>query len=150
MGVSTNASICYGVWVGDETLPWQKEDLGLEDWWFRETGFVRKSPPIYNEDGNYINGVEPPKDVVEAYHEEENLWMEDHPIPFELENACSSEYSVWILAVPGTRTTARRGHPVKLEYIAIIDDLVISTFREFIRKYEIDGGECWWLYSYWG
>lgn len=72
------------------------------------------------------------------------------PIPFEVENYCSGEDPMYILCVPGSVTMACRGYPQFLEDLHS-DDLPVSEFEKFLKKYKLSkNSPKWLLFSYWG
>lgn len=92
MGRSLSVTVAFG-WpitldeYGEEPLtplPWATEDgeSDLDDWWLQTTGFTEPSP--YDENG-MDNGT--PADVISAWWEARRAWLNEHPIPIELEYA---------------------------------------------------------------
>jgi len=156
MGTSTDGEICYGVFVGEETLPWQDEDdqdcdMDEEEWWRRETGFVRQHRELFTDVGSYIDGDKPPAADISDYYKEQRDWIEQHPLPFEMVNACSGDYPMWIFAVPGTLISASRGDPVSINLDSFdVPTEALKAFNQFVAKYGIEGDAGWWLSSYWG
>ena len=78
--------------------------------------------------------------------------MEENPIPVELVNVCSGDYPVYIVAVPGTLTTAHRGSPVAFNSRELFIPLPTEyeSFLEFCAEHKIEGRTSWYLSSYWG
>ena len=158
MSISSDAQISYGVLIEEEgmadMLPWIRE--GGEEfgsWWLRETGFEH-SFEIYDGKGDYVNGMKPPDNIINKYYEEEDLWMKDHPFPFEEVNYCSSDTPMYILAIPGTTLTASRGYPAMFNPTTSLFGMERQTQRllDFCEKYNIKytKGPGWFLSSYWG
>ncbi len=102
MGTSTDGIICMGIFTGEESpfevcsrtgdLPDADDFIyDAEGWWFAYKGY--DGPDDYTA---------------------EKEWLEENPMPFEMFNTCSGDYPMWIIAVPGTGITARRGYPEKI------------------------------------
>lgn len=112
MGQSTNAQLCYGIAFDEDTeFPWHAEqfDGEIEQWWRELLGY-KPSFELFNEDGDWLDGVMPPNEQIEAYFAERKKFDKDHPaLPVEVVPHCSCEYPMYILAVPGTLKTAYRG-----------------------------------------
>lgn len=153
MGVSTDGQICYGVLFEEGFhFPWG-ESYDIEDWWMRTSGY-KPSVEIYNEKGEYINGVRPERSVLDNYFEERGKFRDEHPVPVEMVNACSYDYPVWIVALKETFFKANRGYPVIIkEENIIITEEQRTALLDFFKKFDIDieGKEPnWYLSSYWG
>ena len=158
MGVSTDGQICYGIAFDEETeFPWGEDEI--EDWWIEKVHGFKPSRQLYDDEGQYIGGVRPPDDVMDAHFAELRAFREAHPLPVKLVNHCSYDYPMYILAVPGTHKMARRGFP------EAIDPASLSVTQEqreallaFCREHGIgtlNGIEVldepkWWLSSMWG
>jgi len=154
MGQSTNAQLCYGIAFDEDTeFPWHGEqfDGEIEQWWRELLGY-KPSFEIYDEDGNYLGGVEPSKEKIKAYYAERDQFDKDHPsLPVEVVSHCSGEYPMYILAVPGTLQIAHRGYPeiVKPENLYVspgrVDALVAFCNAHGIQVSPPE----WWLSSNW-
>jgi len=152
MGLSTNGEISYGV-LFDEgyEFPWGDKDI--DDWWLDVNGF-KHSFEIFDEHGEYLNGVRPSDDVIDKWFEEkEDFKKTIPPLPVEMVNYCSGDYPMYILAIPGTVQTANRGYPTKVSPgDMMISDSSLNSFREFITRFELKPSdtENWYLTSYMG
>ncbi len=148
MGTSTDASIGFGIAMEDGfEFPWdiindeEEEDYeddeygDYEKWWRRQNNF--SNPYSWQDD---------------KYWEYQRNWDLSNPLPFDLENCCSGDYPVYVLLVPGTCQTARRGYPESFDpKILKVEEAALNRFLEFIKKYEIPFEEPkWLLFSYWG
>lgn len=151
MGVSTNGQICFGL-IFDEghEFPWNAAGQGLDDWWRDQSGY-KPSKVVYDDSGNYMPGIT--KDDIDAHYKERREWDAAHPCPVEEVNYCSGDCEMFILAIPATVKTARRGYPV-----VINRDLDFEfkpgdrkAFLDFIEKYECYGEHlpAWYLSSLW-
>lgn len=88
MSVSTDGQLCYGILCGEDIeFPWddQQYDGDIDLWWATICGFL--------------------------YDQEYLDFLTNHPLPVELVNYCSAGYPMYILAVPLSGTSARRGYP---------------------------------------
>lgn len=153
MGVSTNGQICYGVLLEDGAeLPWEQEEGGqdIDDWWRNQTGYV-PSKPVYDGDGDRLQGIT--QDDIEAYYAERRKWDEAHPCPVEMVNVCSGDCPIYIVAIPSTVKSARRGYPEKIDVQAdfALDPKLEIELCEFCVKYgiEYEDSPAWYLSSLW-
>lgn len=139
MGTSTNAIIAFGIQLEEGfEFPWDDEndENDCVDWW--------------RELNNYNN----PYDwkIDKDYWKYQNEWDKENPIPFEIENYCSQECPMYILAVKGTVKTAERGYPNDFNPNDLkVDPESLNIFKRFIDKYKIsDENPKWLIFSYWG
>lgn len=152
MGTSTNGQLCYGVaFEEDFDFPWG--DGEIEDWWTYKVHGFKHSFELFDSDGNYLNGREPPKDEVSRYFEERRAFDAAHRLPVELVNYCSGDYPMYAVAVPGTVRTATRGSPTSIDPASLV---VADDGRAALLKFFADHGieaptaPAWLLTSYWG
>ncbi len=155
MGVSTDGQICYGICFEEDTVfPWDAEEFDgdIEDWWVDGANGYKPPFEVYDEKGNYLNGVKPSEETLSAYYAPRWKFKKEHPLPIEMVNGCSRDYPVWILAAKGLTLSANRGYPKSFEPSALVAtgkqtvDLI-----EFCKIHDIDtnGAEPkWWLSSY--
>lgn len=148
MGQSTDAEIAFGVDLGegeDCTFPWDAGDI--EDWWRKFNGFVNPIPePEWDAERT------PERDAqVTAYFKASRDWYNANPLPVDLISHCSGDYPMYILAVPGTHTSASRGYPIKLDPNDFARNPNTIEFREFCEKHNIEPNEepAWLLFSTW-
>lgn len=157
MGVSTDGQICYGILIDEEEgLPWENEefDWTIENWWRKLQGF-QSSAPILDDEGNYLNGVEPTEEQEAFYFKERKAFDQAHPLPlaFESVNVCSGNNPEYILAIPDTCLTANRGYPKSFAPgQLVVSEESRAALVKFCQDYEIatDGEPKWWLSSYYG
>jgi hypothetical protein len=152
MTVSTNGEICYGIVFEDGfAFPW---DDGIEDWWLETIHNFRPSVQLFDASGNYIKGVEPSKEAIDAYFQEKRDFEKAHPLPVELINYCSGDYPMWIVALPDVGLRAKRGYPTSFNPAElVVTDEQRKTLLDFCKAHKIDIGDeqpKWWLSSYWG
>lgn len=155
MGVLTNGQICYGnVYEEGFEFPWDAApfDGDEEGWWRVECGY-KPSQVLFDDKGNYLNGIKPSDEAVRAHFAEQQAFDDAHPLPVGLVNYCSGECPMWILAVPSTVRSNRRGYPRPFDP----QELVVSSdekkaLYEFCVKYNLisDTDAGWYLTSYWG
>jgi hypothetical protein len=152
MGVSTDGQICFGILLPDEeNLPWGEEDC--KKWWREVNGYT---PPfqIYDKYGDYIDGQKPKENIIDEYYKHQREWENLHPLPVELVNVCSGDYPMYIVAVPSSVSSARRGYPEAFNPDACkVSENEITSLIEFVRKYFPDlqfNNPQWYLSSYWG
>ena len=149
MGVSTDGSICYGIWFGEEDFefPWSTEKFyhDIDDWWAMQNNFL---------DGmNYeeFSAKFPEKN----YFAERKECFKAHPCPIGVVNVCSCEYSMEILAVADSVRTCSRGYPTQLNIVELLATVTKESHADllaFCDKYNIDIGDNepqWWLGSLW-
>ena len=161
MGDRASSTICLGVRVEGENVPWKDCDDGEEEWWRSETGFVRQGPELYTPDGNsYLGGAEPSEEAFAAYFAEPREWSEVHPLPVQIVRTGSGYDGDTdeIIAVPGTVKSTDWDEPIEFDPVAMVGKLytdlelaaAYTRFRMFQAKYKILGQPAWLLSSYWG
>ena len=155
MGQSTDAQLCYGIAFEEGTeFPWtdDKYDNDIDDWWLEVQGY-KPTVEIYDEEGDFINRVNPGDDVVNAYYNERAEFRRTmKPLPVELVTHCSCDYPMHILAVKGTLVTASRGYAEEID----VNNLgVYQEDKDALLKFcgdygiEYETGPRWWLSSLW-
>ena len=155
MGISTDGQICYGVLFEDDyEFPWDAEEYGgdIEAWWRAVNGY---QPPfeLYDSDGNYLDGIEPPQMRIDAYFGARHEWDEQHAVPVARVNACSGDHPLYIVAVPSTVRKAYRGWPETFNPTDLqVDSTAVDELCEFCDKYGLayQGEPAWYLSSYYG
>jgi len=144
MSTSTDGQICFGVLVDE--LP----DDNLDSWWLDVLGY---EPPFkLYESGSYINGVKPSEDKIKEYYAHKFDFQEIHPLPVTLINYCSRDHPMYILAVPSSVRSARRGYPEPFDPAGLkVEQNEVEKLLRFCDDYNL---KCswprWWLSSYWG
>lgn len=155
MTVSTDGQLCFGYLIDEDTvMPWDADpwDGDADDWWFEAILGFKPSKQIYDEHGDYLDGVQPVD--VDQYYAERRDFRAGHPsLPVELVNVCSVDYPQWIIAVPSTCMSCSRGYPERFvpSELAVLPEQ-IEALEEFLTTHAIDhdGGPSWYLSSYWG
>lgn len=155
MGVSTNGQICYGVILDEEEeYPWQEFDDDIDEWWTCGILGFKHSFEMFTPEGNWIGGKEWPREERDKYYQEKRDFEQANPkLPVELVNYCSGDYPMWILAIPDTCNSARRGYPESFNPAdLIVTDEQKQGLIEFCEKYGIKYQiePSWYLSSYWG
>lgn len=163
MGTSTNGEISFGIMFEEDfEFPWDEEmDDGenshnfegdIEEWWRLMNGFSIADSP-YDQQGNYKPGVKEGDPRINAYHERQCEWDKAHPLPVQLVNYQSGDCPAYILAVPQSVITARRGCPevLKIEELNT-NEAATTVLVEFCKRFGIEHDQQpkWWLSSYWG
>lgn len=154
MGVSTNGQICFGILLEEGvTLPWADDDgeRYIDDWWRDQCGYV-PTKQLYDEDGKHLPGVT--KQDVDDFYKHRREFDAAHPCPVVMVNVCSGDCPVYIIAIPDTVKSARRGYPEKIDRDAdfALNPKLVQLLEEFVDKHEIEyeDGPHWYLSSYWG
>src|SRR3990167_1884691 len=145
MTQSTDGQICFGLMFEEDTVfPWCKEgeDGDIENWWIFQT-CGKWAPPfeLYDEDGEFIGGVEPPQHKKDKYYEAKREFEKKAapPLPVELVNYCSGDNPIYILAVPSTCRSASRGYPEEFHPMDLkVTQQEIDALIEFCRKFGIE------------
>lgn len=142
MGTSTNATVAFGIDLGEE-LPeaWRKdEEEGGFEWAVLAAADSGVPPPS----GDY-NGNDP---AWPAYWAAQRKAVADFPVT--LVTHCSGDYPMYFLAINGTEVTASRGTPVKLDQ-QVVSRASVEAMQQFCLKHGIDWQEpAWHIFSYWG
>ena len=150
MGQSTDASICYGIPFDEGTeFPWDDYD-DFDDWYLYEVLGYKPSIKLYDDDGEYINGVRPAQNLIDKVYDEKEVFIENNPkCPVELITHCHHEYPMYIIALRDTEQTANRGTVEEVNPLITHNPNIIT---EFLQKYNIEYTQepKWLLYSYWG
>jgi len=150
MGMSTVATLCYGVIpIEDEdelVLPWNTEENGgdIDHWWTYEIQGFKHSFEIYHNH-NYIDGIEPPPDIIEAYYKELFDFRKTEPkLPVDPIYQGDDNYP--ILAIPGTVIKAYDGEATRI-YPGNMDYLLEEkqSLLEFCEGFGIKHSEPGWL-----
>ncbi len=166
MGQSTDGQICFGVLFPDGVeFPWDKEaDGDHEEWWRKVQGYEEPFSP-WDEKGEYAKGFTRDDPRIDKYFEHRRAFDKAHPFPAELVNVCHIDSPIWILAVPSTCKTARRGYPEAFDPASLAvteqDVAKLKTFlaehikfdpEEFSHDKDFDATLTpkWYLSSYWG
>jgi len=153
MTVSTDGQICYGIRIPEgAALPWEKWDNDIENWWLFGVCGYRNPFELYNDRGEYLDGVRPPQETIERYYATRRAFQTDYPMPVTLVNCCSHEYPIYIVAIPRTVISAHRGdpqeiHPRGLTITEHERDLLIRFCKD--HGIETIGHPTWWLSSLW-
>jgi hypothetical protein len=71
--------------------------------------------------------------------------------PFEIVYHCACEYPMYILAVPGTVSTAYRGYPCVVDDLHVDPASAVKFYAAIEKCFGITGVNAKWLLSsYWG
>lgn len=149
MGTSTNAILCFGLAVDEDDPPEWLDDP--PEWW-RHGGGYRPAPEIYTAAGEWLGGKRPPQDQINAYFAHRSAWDAAHPMPVEVVIHCTGDEPMYIIAVPGTVTEARRGSPREIDPNKLaVSPAEVAVLRAFVAEHGVttDGEPRWWLCSLW-
>lgn len=157
MGTSTDGQICYGI-AFDEgfEFPWHDDDGGdIESWWIDKVHGYKPPFECYDADGNYLPGFDDKDPRVNEFFDHRRAFAKSHPLPVEEVNYCSADYPMWILAVPGTVKSARRGFPEEFDPTKLVVSAEeTAALLTFCKEHRIEvlkeNKPRWWLSSYWG
>jgi hypothetical protein len=165
MGVSTDAKLAYGIafpegfefpWTGTEDRDgdgYVDDGVDPEDWWRERNGYVQ-TPQIDYSNFNEDRGKPEWKAAWDEMYAHRKAFDLEHPIPFEVVYHCSDDYTMHILAVPGTEIVACRGDakvidPLQLQAMLLGKVQDVLRFKEFVETYIAPVvAEC--EESYWG
>lgn len=151
MGISTDGILCFGIMLEEEIeLPWGKDDI--EDWWIYEVKGYKNLYEVYDDKGEYINGVKPAEEVIDKYFEARRKFKEKNPLPISLVLHCSCDYPLYIVSLPHLNFYAERGYPEKIDpeklNVKTRDvDLIVNFCKE--HNLETVGEPNWYLCSLW-
>ena len=153
MGISSDAMICYGVMLmEDEQFPWddKKWEGELEEWWAYEVCGYKNPFELYDENGEYLTAEAPSESKIDEYYLSKFNFMKQNKSPVVLVTHCSYDYPMYILAMPGTVSTAIRGYPVELDPLKLFesDDEAEKKLVDFYEKYckgQMESEEPSWL-----
>lgn len=156
MSTSTNAVLFYGYAFDDEDqVPWPAnlddgdEEEDWEDRWARLNGLLEPTEPY----GDEPRGIETP-----ARRKYSEYWAAKRELAkaagVEIDTHCHSDCPMYLVAIPSTKRTARRGDPLALDALVVPEgaDEQLHTFMAKMGIEKPPGQERprWWLVSYWG
>ncbi len=157
MSTSTDGQISYGIYFEEGyEFPWGEEgewEGDIDEWWLVESGWKWSKQKPYDNNGNYTSGISKGHPLIEEYFDSRHAWKRANPCPVVQVNYQSGEVLAYILAIPSSVLTARRGYPEVFSPNSLIEtEEMKKTLIEFCKKYEIehDTDPCWYLSSYWG
>ena len=118
MGSTTYGQICFGVlFPEDYEFPWDSFEGagGIDEWW--RSHVCGYSPPfqVFDREGNYIDGEEPPQEVIDEYYQHRRDFDEEHPLPFQVVNCSWVDDPRWVIAVPESCLSAEWGSPTEFK-----------------------------------
>lgn len=157
MGVSTDGHICFGIAFEDGfEFPWDTEesDQDIDSWWVYGVLGFKHSFELYDEKGEYLNGVKPPQEDTDRYYDEKRQFeVKNKKLPVQLVNYCSGGYPMYILAVPRTYLSCSRGYPADFDpsELTVTEEEKAALLQFCIdHGIEHDAEPKWLLSSYWG
>lgn len=82
MGMDAKCDIAYGFVVEEGELPWRcKEyDYDIDDWW-RETQGYKPPFQLFDDEGNWLPGMEAEKAKQDEYYAHRHNWDDANPCP---------------------------------------------------------------------
>ncbi len=155
MGISVDATICFGVVVDSGDLPWKKYDPETgeniyeseEDWW-REINGYKNPYEIWEDADNKKPGITDEDE--ERYYDYIHQWDKRYPMPFELLYFWSYDNTDnFILCVPSSIICADGCEKLNISKIKVSNQAK-EKFREFLKKYKIKKQPTWLLSALYG
>ena len=155
MSVDTDGQICFGVLLEEGIeLPWDSHGNDMESWWLEVVLEDKPSFELFNEQGGWIDGKEPARELIDQYLDEQRKFWNSHPkIPIEIFNGQSGDYPLYILAVKGSTLIASRGSPESFDPLQlVVSDEQVKELTDFCKRFGIvyENPPQWYLSSYWG
>jgi len=155
MGTSTDGQLCFGVSFPEEhEFPWG--EFEVEEWWFEKILGYKHPFEIYDDTGNYIDGVAPDEDLSNEYYAHYSNFRDANPMPVEVVMHCSYNYPMIIIAAKESLHCNSRGYPevINTETLVVTDESR-QAVADFCKKYceitsDVDLEPKWYLTSMWG
>lgn len=153
MGVSTDAILCYGISFEEDTqFPW--DEYEFEDWWYYNRLGFSPTEEIYDEYGEYLEGIAEGDPRISKYYQEKRDFKQLQPeCPYELVTHCYHDEPMYILALARTVLTANRGRPQQFDPSElVVTEVAKQALVDLCIDYEIEAlaEPAWYLSSYWG
>jgi len=150
MGQSNKGQICYGIlFEEDYQFPWDKDGDEIDDWWIWKILKFKHTIELFDENGNFLNGIKPTQEQLDYYFNEiDRFKSENEQLPVTLINCCSNDYPIYILTIPCSIRNCDRGEPFEFNP----KDLIISEEQKeilinFCKKYNLEMNEPRWYLS---
>lgn len=149
-----DGQLCYGILFEENyEFPWDSRewDGDIDNWWLYKVHRYTNPFELFDEEGNWINGVEPAEEIIDQYYGERRKFRENRPpLPVELVNCRSCDYPIYILAIPDSVRIAHRGYPRKVipvDFSSLIGghDLLIRFCH--VHNIKVKDEPRWWLSS---
>lgn len=147
MGIDGYGQLCYGILFEEEYLfPWYELDEDIDDWWVY---VIHKRPRFKTVKNNDWNKEIEKKFTV--FLNEEEKFLETHPIPVEIVLIGSDSWSRTIIALKNHEFSVC-GDPLIIKS----EDLTITVEKtkiltDFCKKYlSVELKPHWYLSSYMG
>lgn len=153
MSISTDGQICYGIYFEEDfEFPWDADEYesDIEEWWLAVNNYVNPLPDPYDENGRKPDTTE---QQINEYFRHRREWLKSHPVPVKPVNYQSREVPAYLLAVPSSLMTARRGYPEVFDPEALtVPDTERQALINLCEQYGIKTltPPAWYLSSYWG
>jgi hypothetical protein len=147
MGSDARATICFGIVLDNETeYPWSDD---IEDWWFNAVcGYI---PPfrVFDEKGNFLNGIQDEK--CDEYYNHKNGFKKAHPLPVELIYQGYGDEPSPILSVLKTKLSTEWDAALEIPYHLEVKEENLKAFTEFCKTHlNTDEKPKWLLSAYYG
>ena len=155
MGVSTDGQLCFGYLFEEGfEFPWDDEQFedGYEDWWKHINGYENPHEDPFTDDGEWKEGFSRDCPKTEIYYDYKRKWESNNPFPVEIINYCSYDCPMYIIAIPETCKSNRRGYPVEVDPATLVVPEQLQRFKDWFEEHNIEteGEPKWWLSSFWG
>jgi len=126
MGVSTDGQLSFGIpFEEGYEFPWDSEKYegDCEEWWLYEVCNYKNEVEIYDESGEYLNGVKPSEKDIDDFYKKKHSFKEANPVPVTIVTHCSDGCQMVIVAVKDKSYSNARGYPqeIKTEYLIVTD-----------------------------
>jgi hypothetical protein len=149
MGCDASAIICLGITLDEGgEYPWSEKG-DMKDWWLDDV--CKYVPPfkLYDETGDYLNGIKPPKKQIDDYYEHLHEFKKNHPLPVDCSHYGGDDPTC-ILTVLETEKRVSWDEPLELDpnITFSVKEENLDLFKKFCKDYlGIDDVQPKWLLS---
>ena len=152
MSISSDGIIAYGYNFPEGfEFPWGNDDI--IDWWIDTVHGYKPPFKVFTATGDYL-APKPPQSRIDEYFAHRRNFADALPkLDVEMVIHCSFDYSMYIMAIPGTNMSVCRGYPEPIPDGFIRHDPEWDRIlADFCNKYDIKipGDPSWWLTSLYG
>ena len=150
MGRDATAFLCYGIHFPGEwyEFPWGDDDI--EGWWLDEVLGWKPPFPVFDANGEYINGVRPPDEKITEYFKSRWELKKANPMPVSLVFYGSDEYAQYILCTPSSVKRADWNDAKQIGATLLYSEAEEAALLNFCERFGLEGdGPAWWLAARW-